>query len=70
MGHKDKLAFDSHHANDAGCYLGSLVWYGFLFNESPTQLQFTPESVPANFAAQLRKGAWSTVKAAKREPSR
>jgi hypothetical protein len=57
-----KLEFDSHHANTAGCYLGSLVWYGFLFNESPVNLKFVPEGVPADFAAQLRKTAWSTVK--------
>ncbi|MGM9506357.1 DUF4886 domain-containing protein [Larkinella sp. GY13] len=62
-GWKDnKLGFDSHHASTAGCYLGSLVWYGFLFNESPVDLKFVPESVPADFAAQLRKTAWSTVK--------
>ncbi|GAB3321474.1 DUF4886 domain-containing protein [Larkinella ripae] len=61
---QDKLAFDSHHANDAGCYLGALVWYGFLFNESPVNLTFVPEKVPADFAAQLRKTAWKTVRAA------
>ncbi|MGV3557638.1 DUF4886 domain-containing protein [Larkinella arboricola] len=58
----NKLAFDSHHANKAGCYLGALVWYGFLFNESPVRLTFAPEEVPAGFAAQLRKTAWKTVK--------
>lgn len=63
---KEKLAFDSHHANNAGCYLGSLVWYGFLFNESPAKLSFTPETVPAEFAAQLRKTAWKSVKDAKK----
>ncbi|MRS63389.1 DUF4886 domain-containing protein [Larkinella terrae] len=57
-----KLEFDSHHASPAGCYLGSLVWYGFLFGESPVNLKFVPETVPADFAAQLRKTAWSTVK--------
>ncbi|MFD1143955.1 DUF4886 domain-containing protein [Larkinella insperata] len=57
----NKLAFDSHHANNAGCYLGALVWYGFLFNESPVRLTFVPEDVPANFAAQLRKTAWKAV---------
>ncbi|GAB3266626.1 DUF4886 domain-containing protein [Larkinella harenae] len=67
---KEKLAFDSHHANEAGCYLGSLVWYGFLFNESPAQLQFKPESVAIDFAAQLRKTAWSTVKMAEPQPGR
>lgn len=59
---KGKLAFDSHHANAAGCYLGALVWYGFLFDESPVKLTFYPEEVDLNFAKQLRKTAWSTVK--------
>ncbi|GAB4026116.1 DUF4886 domain-containing protein [Spirosoma gilvum] len=57
-----KLAFDSHHANAAGCYLGGLVWYGFLFNESPKRLTFVPAEVDKAFARRLRKTAWSTVK--------
>ncbi|WP_428664809.1 DUF4886 domain-containing protein [Runella sp.] len=59
---KDKLGFDSHHASPAGCYLGALVWYSFLFQESPVKLTFVPEKVPADFAKQLRKTAWATVK--------
>ncbi len=59
---KDKMNFDSHHASPAGCYLGALVWYGFLFEDSPMKLTFKPESVPADFAKQLRKTAWKTVK--------
>ncbi|GAB3989315.1 DUF4886 domain-containing protein [Spirosoma daeguense] len=59
---KGKLAFDSHHANAAGCYLGGLVWYGFLFNESPVKLRFKPEEVSEDFAKQLKKTAWKTVK--------
>ena len=59
---KVKMGFDSHHASPAGCYLGALVWYSFLFEESPTKLTFRPESVPADFAKQLRKTAWATVK--------
>ncbi|QMW04590.1 DUF4886 domain-containing protein [Spirosoma foliorum] len=57
-----KLAFDSHHANNAGCYLGGLVWYSFLFNESPVKLTFCPDGVDKDFAKQLRKTAWSVVK--------
>ncbi|RRB01122.1 DUF4886 domain-containing protein [Larkinella rosea] len=57
----NKLGFDSHHANAAGCYLGSLVWYGFLFHESPVRLKFVPEGVADDFAAQLKKTAWTTV---------
>ncbi|UHG94329.1 DUF4886 domain-containing protein [Spirosoma oryzicola] len=63
----DKLGFDSHHANDAGCYLGSLVWYSFLYNESPAALRYTPPGVDANFAKQLRKVAWTTVRKEKKE---
>lgn len=59
---KDKMGFDSHHASPAGCYLGALVWYSFLFEASPAKLTFKPESVPADFAKQLRKTAWETVK--------
>jgi len=64
---KDKLAFDSHHANAAGCYLGGLVWYSFLFGESPVKLTFRPEEVDPVFAKQLRKTAWSTVKKEKKK---
>lgn len=63
---KDKLGFDSHHANAAGCYLGGLVWYSFLFNESPVKLTFKPDEVDPTFAKQLRKVAWSTVKKARK----
>lgn len=61
-----KLSFDSHHANTAGCFLGSLVWYAFLFGESPENLRFTPKGVPSGFASQLRKAAWSTVQNAEK----
>ncbi|MBD2704983.1 DUF4886 domain-containing protein [Spirosoma sp. BT702] len=63
---KDKLAFDSHHANAAGCYLGGLVWYSFLFRESPVKLTFKPDEVDTDFARQLRKVAWKTVKKEKK----
>lgn len=58
----EKLNFDSHHANEAGCYLGGLVWYTFLFEDSPVKLTFTPEGVPAEFASHLRKIASKVVK--------
>ncbi len=56
-----KLGFDSHHASEAGCYLGGLVWYSFLFNESPTQVGFVPENLSADFATYLKKVAEKTV---------
>jgi hypothetical protein len=57
-----KIVFDSHHANEAGCFLGSLVWYTFLFDESPEKLTFTPQGVPADFGQYLKKVARKTVK--------
>ena len=60
---KDKnRGFDSHHANEAGCYLGGLVWYSFLFGESPAKLKFVPQNIPADFAEYLKKTAWSVTK--------
>ena len=64
---KGKLTFDSHHANDAGCYLGALVWYSFLYDESPVTLTFSPQEVAPDFAKQLRKTAWATVKKEKKK---
>lgn len=60
--HEQKLGFDSHHANAAGCYLGSLVWYSFLFGESPKKLDFLPQEVSADFDKFLKKTASRTVK--------
>jgi hypothetical protein len=56
-----KLSMDANHANVAGEYLGALVWYGFLFNESPERLSFVPPGVSSEFAAHLRKVAWTIV---------
>ncbi|OZI06831.1 DUF4886 domain-containing protein [Siphonobacter sp. BAB-5385] len=64
---QDELGFDSHHANAAGCYLGSLVWYSFLFQESPLKLSFHPQEVDADFAEQLKKTAWKTVSSPKKK---
>lgn len=57
-----KLVFDPNHANNAGCYLGGLVWYTFLFKESPEHLKFVPEKVSEDFAEYLKKVAKSVVK--------
>ncbi|MNK18053.1 hypothetical protein D3C87_362500 [compost metagenome] len=55
---KDKaLKFDPNHANGAGSYLGSLIWYGFLFNEKLKQINYFPESVSPDFAEYLRETA-------------
>jgi hypothetical protein len=55
-----KLNFDAHHANQAGCYLGALVWYRFLFDADPRKVNFKPEKVSAEFAKFLRETAATT----------
>lgn len=52
-----KLELDANHASEAGKFLASLVWYGFLFNESPEKSKVVPGGVPANFAPYLREVA-------------
>lgn len=56
-----KIGHDPAHASTAGCYLGALVWYGFLFGESPEHLAYVPDGVPAAFASHLRRVAWQVV---------
>jgi hypothetical protein len=56
-----KLTKDANHANVAGQYLGGLVWYGFLFHESPENLTFVPAGLSPEFAAHLRQVAWQVV---------
>ena len=57
-----KLGKDANHANVAGEYLGALVWYGFLFNESPEKLEFVPAGISPAFAAHLRSVAAQVLK--------
>jgi len=57
-----KLTLDAHHANVAGTYLGSCVWYEFLFNDDVTALTiYLPKGLTAEQAASLRKIAHDTV---------
>lgn len=65
----ENLSFDANHANTAGCYLAALVWYGFLFDESPEKLAFTPKTVPVDFGKYLRQVAWQTVKESAAKPA-
>ncbi|REA57652.1 DUF4886 domain-containing protein [Dyadobacter luteus] len=60
-----KLDFDANHANEAGCYLGGLVWYAVLFKESPVKLHFHPEQVSDEFAKVLKSTADQVVKNSK-----
>ncbi len=57
-----KLSMDANHANVAGEYLGALVWYAFLFEESPERLAYVPPGVAPEFAAHLRRVAWQVVR--------
>jgi len=57
-----KLTLDAHHANAAGNYLGSCVWYEFLFQDDVTKLtQFLPKGLTADQAASLRQIAHETI---------
>lgn len=58
---KKELVFDPNHANDAGKYLGGLIWYGMLFNDSVKNIRFRPENVSEEFAQYLRKVAAKTI---------
>jgi len=60
---EQKLTKDANHANVAGEYLGALVWYAVLFQESPERLVFVPPGLAPAFAAHLRRVAWQTVQA-------
>ncbi len=61
-GKDGKFGKDANHANVAGEYLGALVWYGFLFNESPEELAFVPSGVAPDLASHLRKVAWKVIR--------
>lgn len=63
---KTKFGFDANHANAAGEYLGSLVWYGVLFGDSPREIDYLPEKVPADFGKYLKKVAVKEVRKSKR----
>lgn len=58
----NKMVFDPNHANEAGRYLGSLIWYATLFNESPLKIEYVPNKVPADFAAYLKTVAEKVIK--------
>ena len=63
-----KLVLDGHHANGAGEYLGSCVWYEFLFKDDVTKLtSYLPRGLTAEQAASLRKIAHETVAAQRQE---
>ena len=56
-----KLHLDTHHANAAGCYLGSAVFYEALFGESVVGNRYRPEGPSAERVAFLQRIAHDTV---------
>ncbi|RPD39587.1 DUF4886 domain-containing protein [Chitinophaga barathri] len=50
-----KLAFDANHANTAGCYLGSLVWYRTLLGGKVKKVKFKPGTVSAPMAKEFKQ---------------
>lgn len=55
------IRFDANHANEAGCYLGGLIWYGVLFNKDPREVQFSPDKVSKEFATFLKQTAANAI---------
>ncbi|WP_432713366.1 DUF4886 domain-containing protein [Pedobacter sp.] len=56
-----ELHFDPNHANDAGKYLGSLIWYSVLFNDLPKNIKFKPASVSDKFSRYLKSAAAKAI---------
>ncbi|MDX8339633.1 DUF4886 domain-containing protein [Draconibacterium sp. IB214405] len=56
------IHFDTHHASEAGRYLGSLIWYAYLTGNSPKELDYVPDCVPKDFAEYLKEVAASVSK--------
>jgi hypothetical protein len=52
-----KIKFDPNHDNDAGKYLGGLIWYSILFHDDLKNVSFKPQRVSDDFAAYLKKVA-------------
>lgn len=55
------LLFDPNHCNTAGCFLGSLIWYKFLFTKELKEIHFKPSDLSVEFADYLRQTAESVV---------
>lgn len=56
-----KLKMDANHANTAGEYLGALVWFGVIFDQSPREISFAPVGIAPEFAERLRQVAADVV---------
>lgn len=62
-----RLALDGSHMNEAGKYLTGCVWYEILFNDSVLEVDYTPEALTPEQAADLRRIAHETVAAYRRD---
>ena len=58
---KHVLHQDSYHLNIRGQYLQACLWFGFLFDENPADIRFTPQNLPEEDAAFLRDTARTTL---------
>ncbi|MCK5802790.1 MAG: DUF4886 domain-containing protein [Lentisphaeria bacterium] len=56
-----KFSFDSHHANDRGCYLAGCTWFEVLFGQDARTISHTPDSLDPEDAAFLRETAHTAV---------
>lgn len=62
-----KLVPDGTHANARGCYLGSAVFYEFLFDKGVLGNSFVPKELKPNDVLYLQQIAHETVQAVKGE---
>lgn len=58
-----EFRFDSHHANDAGKYLGGCVWFEFFFGVDARKIRFRPRQISARDAKFLKSSAHAAVAA-------
>lgn len=55
------FTFDPNHCSTAGCYLGSLVWYRFLFLRELKNLQYKPNTLSNEFSRCLKEAAEQVI---------
>lgn len=58
---KKVVANDTHHASQAGEYLGGLVWYKFFTGKSPLKITYKPAALSQEQADSLKKVADEVV---------
>lgn len=52
---------DRYHANNNGCYLAGCVWFGQLFDVSPTSIKYVPEQMDRKTAKYLKRIAKQVI---------